>query len=342
MPYFLPLLMIVPTALGATLRGYWIVVLPVATYVLLVLADLALGKADPAERPKPHWLNAVPTWLWVPLQLGLCAWLLWEIHRGHVSAIEAIGLGFALGLASGGVGITDAHELVHRRAWWERILGQILLVAVTYHHFYVEHVFGHHRRAATPADPVTARRGQWLYAFLPRAVGGSFVSAWRLEAERLARAGRTQWSPRNRVLAGLLAQAALYAAIAAYAGWIGVAFFAVQSAVAILLLETINYVEHYGLERRETAPGVYERYGAAHAWDSACRFGNWMLFDLPKHASHHLHPGRRHDALEYEPAAPRLPVGYPLAVILAAIPPLWFRIVDPRLPPRIPLAAIAA
>ncbi len=334
MPYFLPLLLIVPTALATYLGGFWIIVLPVAAYLVLVLADLAFGKAETGRAPVPHWINAAPTLLWVPIQLGVTAWILSDIHRGHLPVTGAVGLGIALGLASGGVGITDAHELIHRRAWWERLLGQVLLVSVTYHHFYIEHVFGHHRRAATPADSVTARRREWLYAFLPRAIGGSFVSAWRLEAERLARTGRLAWSLGNRVLAGLLAEAALYAAIALYAGWIGVVFFAVQSAVAVLLLETINYIEHYGLERRETAPGVYERYGAAHAWDSPFRFSNWMLFNLPKHASHHLHPGRRHDALDYEPGVPRLPVGYPLAVILAAIPPLWFRIVDPCLPPR--------
>ncbi len=332
MPYFLPLLLIVPTGLAAYFGGYWIIVFPVAAYVVLVLADLAVGKAESTRAPESHWINAVPTWLWVPLQFGMAIWLLAEIHHGRLSAWSAAGLGLAMGLASGGIGITDAHELIHRRAWWERFLGQALLVSVTYHHFYIEHVFGHHRRVATLADPVTARRGEWLYAFLPRAIGGSFVSAWRLEAERLARTGRPAWSLRNRVLAGLLAEAALYAAIAFYAGWIGIAFFAVQSIVAVLLLESINYIEHYGLERRETAPGVYERYGASHAWDSPFRFSNWMLFNLPKHASHHLHPGRRHEALDYEPGAPRLPVGYPLAVIMAAIPPLWFRVVDPRLP----------
>lgn len=334
MPYFLPLLMIVPTGLSVFLGGVWIVVIPIAVYAILVLADLAIGKMQAGAPTSPHWLNALPTWLWVPLQLGMAVWLLVEIHHGRVSAWSAAGLGLAMGLASGGIGITDAHELIHRRAWWERLLGQALLVSVTYHHFYIEHVFGHHRLAATPADPVTARRGQTLYAFLPRAIVGSFVSAWRLEAGRLARTGRAAWSPRNRVLAGLVMEAVLYAAIALYAGWIGVLFFAVQSAVAVLLLEAINYVEHYGLARRETAPGVYERYGAEHAWDSPFRFSNWMLFDLPKHASHHLHPGRRHDALVCEPGAPRLPVGYPLAVILAAVPPLWFRIVDPHLPPQ--------
>ncbi len=331
--YYLPLLLIFPTWLSYHLGGNWIGIVPVATYALIVLADRAIGKAKPSAQPAPHWLHALPTWLWVPIQLGMAAWILSEIHLGGVRLDDAAGLGVALGLASGGIGITDAHELIHRRTWWERFLGQVLLVSVSYHHFSIEHVYGHHRRAGTPADSVTARRGESLWQFLPRAIGRSFVSAWRLEAERLARTGRPAWTLRNRVLAGLIAEAALYAAILLYAGWIGVAFFAAQSAVAIFLLEAINYVEHYGLERREIAPGVYERYGAAHAWDSPYRLSNWMLFNLPKHASHHLHPGRRHDALDLEPGAPRLPMGYPLALVLAAIPPLWFRSVDPLLPP---------
>jgi alkane 1-monooxygenase len=339
MRYFLPFLFVIPTSASLLLGGVWIFVFPAAIYAALILADLACGEADPLQPPSPHWSNALATWLWPPAQFALIAWSLWEIAAGHLAPHEAIGLGMALGLATGGVGITDAHELVHRRAWWERVLGQALLVSVTYHHFYIEHVYGHHRRAGTPADSVTARRGEWLPAFLPRAIGRSFVSAWKLEAERLARAGRSPWSPRNRVLAGLAAEAALYAAIAVFAGWVGVAFFAAQSVIAVLLLETINYIEHYGLARRETAPGVYERYGAEHAWDSRFRFSNWLLFNLPNHANHHLHPGRRHDGLVYEAAAPRLPVGYPLAVVLAVIPPLWFRVVDPRLPSVAPAAA---
>ncbi|HEY7609384.1 MAG TPA: alkane 1-monooxygenase [Alphaproteobacteria bacterium] len=332
MQYFLPFLLIVPTIASMQLGGFWIFVFPPLIYALLILADLAVGETALPNRPAPHWLNALPTWLWVPLQFGVLAWALWDIRGGRFTPEEAIGIGMALGLATGGVGITDAHELVHRRARWERFLGQALLVSVTYHHFYIEHVFGHHRRAGTPVDSVTARRGEWLHAFLPRAIGRSFLSAWGLEAERLRRVGRSAGSLRNRVLAGVVAEAALYAGVAAFAGWVGVVFFAMQSLIAVLLLETINYVEHYGLARRETAPGVYERYGAAHAWDSRFRFSNWLLFNLPNHANHHLHPGRRHDELVYEPAAPRLPMGYPLAVVLAVFPPLWFRAVDPRLP----------
>lgn len=339
MRYFLPFLLVLPTTASIFLGGVWIFIFPLAIYAALILADLALGEVDPRRRPAPHWGNALATWLWPPVQFAEMIWALWGIANGHLAPHEAVGIGLALGLATGGVGITDAHELVHRRAWWERLLGQALLVSVTYHHFYIEHVYGHHRRAATPADPVTARRGQSLYAFVPRAIGRSFVSAWKLEAVRRARAGGSAWSPRNRVLAGLVAEAALYAAIAVFAGWVGVAFFAAQSIVAVLLLETINYIEHYGLERRETAPGVYERYGAEHAWDSHFRFGNWLLFNLPNHANHHLHPGRRHDELVYEAGAPRLPVGYPLAVVLAVLPPLWFRVVDPHLPPAQPRAA---
>jgi alkane 1-monooxygenase len=330
--YFLPFLMIVPTIASMHLGGYWIFAFPPLIYTTLILADLAIGETTPPNRAASHWINALPTWLWVPLQFGVLAWALWYIRAGQFTPVEAIGLGLAFGLATGGVGITDAHELVHRRAWWERVLGQALLVSVTYHHFYIEHVFGHHRRAATPADSVTARRGEWLQSFLPRAIGRSFVSAWRLEAERLSRTGASAWSLRNRVLAGIVAEAVLYAAIAVFAGWLGVAFFFAQGLIAILLLETINYVEHYGLKRRETAPGVYERYGAAHAWDSRFRFSNWLLFNLPNHANHHLHPGRRHDELVYEAGAPRLPMGYSLAVVVAIVPPLWFRFVDPHLP----------
>ncbi len=330
--YFLPFILIAPTIAGLELGGYWIFLFPAAVYLLLILADLAVGEIPPPNRPTPHWLNALPTWLWAPLQFSVMGWLLWEIRSGRLAPFEAIGLGMALGLATGGVGITGAHELIHRRAWWERLLGQALLASVTYHHFYIEHVYGHHRRAGMPADPVTARRGEWLHAFLPRAISRSFVSAWQLEAQRLQRGGGSAWSLRNRVLAGVVVEAALYGAVAALAGWLGVAFFAAQSLIAVLLLETINYIEHYGLERRETAPGVYERYGAQHAWDSRFRFSNWLLFNLPNHANHHLRPGRRHDELIFEVEAPRLPVGYALAVVLAVFPPLWFRVVDPHLP----------
>jgi alkane 1-monooxygenase len=330
--YFLPFLLILPTIASMQLGGVWIFAFPPLIYTALILADFAAGEVRPHQRPARRWINTLPTWLWIPVQFGVLVWALHDIRAGRFSLEEAIGLGMALGLATGGVGITDAHELVHRRARWERLLGQALLVSVTYHHFYIEHVFGHHRRAGTPADSVTARRGETLYAFLPRAIARSFVSAWRLEAERLVRQDRPPWSLGNRVLAGAIAEAALYAAVAFYAGGMGLAFFIAQSAIAILLLETINYIEHYGLARRETAPGVYERYGAAHAWDSRFRFSNWLLFNLPNHANHHLHPGRRHDELVYEAGAPRLPMGYPLAVILAVVPPLWFRVVDRHLP----------
>ena len=339
MQYFTPIFLIVPPLASPFVGGYLIYWLPPITYVGLILADLAVGKAPPWERPAPHWLNRLPNWLWGPIQFAVIGWLLYEIHAGRIQPYEAIGLGFLVGLAAGGVGLTDAHELIHRRARWERFLGQALLASATYHHYYVEHLLGHHPRVGTPADSVTARRGEPLRAFLPRAIGRSFVSAWKLEAGRVAREGRSAWTWRNRMLGGIVAEAALYAAIAVFAGWLGVAFFAMQSLVAVLLVETTNYIEHYGLERRETAPGVYERYGAEHAWDCRYRFSNWLLFNLPKHAHHHLHPGLRHDELVYEAGAPRLPVGYPLALLIALVPPLWFRVVDPHLPPAQPRAA---
>jgi alkane 1-monooxygenase len=264
------------------------------------------------------------------VQFALLVWALHAIGTEQATLLEAIGLALAVGTCTGAVGITLAHELIHRRHRAERLLGEALLVSVTYHHFTVEHVDGHHRRVATPHDPVSAPLGRSVYRALPRAIGGSFVSAWRLEGARLARRGRPFWSLRNRVLAGVLAEIALYGAIGAvFGGWAAL-FMAGQSLYAVIELEFVNYIEHYGLERRETAPGVYEPVAARHSWDSDRRLNAWLLFNLPRHADHHLHPGRRYEELVLLGAAPRLPSGYAGSTLLALVPPLWFRMVDPR------------
>ncbi len=330
MRYFLPYSLAALPAAGLLIGGVWIYIVTLPAFALLILLDLALGEMPP-PRPERRWINMLPVWLWPLVQWALIAWVLWEIGRERLTPLEAIGMALSVGFVTGAVGFTAAHELIHRRALAERWLGQILLTSVTFDHYSIEHVFGHHRRAGTAADSVTARRGESLYLFLPRAIARSFDVGWQIEAKRLVRAGHGPWSWRNRVLRGFVAEAALYAVIAVFAGYLGVIFFAIQSITAIVMLEIINYVEHYGLARREMAPGVYERYSARHAWDSRFRFSNWLLFNLPSHSNHHLHPGRRHDELVFEPAAPRLPVGYSLAFVLALLPPLWFRVADPIL-----------
>ena len=208
------------------------------------------------------------------------------------------------------------------------------MTSVTYPHFCVEHVEGHHRNVGTPADPATARLGESVYRFVPRSVLGGLASAWRIERRRAARLGLRRWSWRDRRVRMGLLTAALYAAVALAFGWAGVLFFAAQSAVAVGQLEVINYLEHYGLSRREVGPGRYERVGAEHSWESAHRLTAWYLFNLPRHADHHARASRPYWNLDHSEASPQLPWGYSTVFLMALVPPLWRRVMDPRVPAR--------
>lgn len=271
------------------------------------------------------------TWLWVPLQAALVWWAVDRFATTPLTAVERIGLIASVGTVTGGIGLTYAHELIHRPGRFELGLGDVLLALVTYPHFAIEHVYGHHRHVATPADPVTAREGEGLYPFWARAVPASVVSAWRIERHRARRFGRSPWTLGNRMVRYGLTMALIYLWVAAVWGALGVIAFAGQSVIAFLLLETINYIEHYGLRRAEIAPGQFEPVMARHSWDSNHRFSNWLLINLARHADHHLLASKRYQALDPTEAAPQLPAGYGTMILLALVPPLWRRIMDPRL-----------
>ena len=313
--------------------GWWTWAPLLVVFAGVPLLD-AIGGISEESRVSPDldrniWFKAV-TWAWVPVQLALLIWALAVAATGQLTPLELAGAALSVGAATGTIGITFAHELVHRRAPFERALGEILLASVSYTHFAIEHVHGHHRHVATPHDPATARLGESFYRFLPRTVVGSVTSAWRLEGERLARRGRSIWSPANRMLRYGATQAALYPAVWWTFGGAALAVFAGQAVTAFMLLEVINYIEHYGLMRKEIAPGEYERIGPQHSWDSAYRLSNWMLINLARHSDHHLAAAKRYQSLELPAHAPQLPAGYGAMFLLALVPPLWFRVMDPR------------
>jgi alkane 1-monooxygenase len=255
---------------------------------------------------------------WVPLQLGLIGWGAWLVGSGSVTGVDAVLFTLSVGLATGGAGITIAHELGHKRPALDRLLSRALLVSVSYGHFTVEHNRGHHVRVATPEDPASARFGESYWAFLPRTLAGSLRHAWELD--------------RREVLGSWAATLALAAALGAAFGPLAVAFFFGQSAMAVVLLEAVNYIEHYGLVRRKLADGRYERPAAHHAWDAYERLSNSFLVNLQRHADHHLNPMRPYAALQPQRESPRLPMGYPGMVPLAFLPPLWFAVMNPRVP----------
>ena len=320
---------------GAHLGGVW-TFLPLALLLgVLPIADAIAGlnlrnPGDDAEELNANiWFRAV-TWLWVPAQIAMLGWAVDYVAAGGLPPLELAGLTISMGLIAGTVGITFAHELVHRPGAFELALGEVLLGTTSYAHFAIEHVYGHHRRVATPEDPATARAGESLYRFLPRCVAGSLRSAWRFEADRLAHRGRSRWHPSNRMFRYAATQVAMYAGVAWWWGARGAAFLAVQAIVAFLLLETINYIEHYGLERRQLASGRYERVMPWHSWNSSHRVSNWLLINLARHSDHHLAASKRYQILDHVADAPQLPGGYGAMFIAAMLPPIWRRLMDPR------------
>ena len=337
---FLPFgLVFVPVALavaGLAWGGAWTWGTVAFVFGLVPLADLVLGRntrnpEPPAyEAPIAYAGYRAMSWLVVPALLGLTVAAAWAVTHRAFAPWELAGLVLSVGVAAGGLGITVAHELIHKASAFERTLGQLLLLNACYMHFYIEHLIGHHGRVATPDDPASARLGESFYSFFPRTVVGSFRSAWGIEAARLARLGQGPWGPANRMLWYVALPLAAAGALGAAWGPAAGAFYLAQGVVAFSLLEVVNYLEHYGLERAPLPNGRYERVAEHHSWSCANRLTNWFLFHLQRHADHHMNAMRRYEALRHFEHAPELPTGYAGMIWLALVPPLWRRVMDPR------------
>ena len=269
------------------------------------------------------------TYLYLPLQYASLIASACLVARGGLGTVDMIGLAFTTGLCSG-VGINAAHELGHKKPELERWLARIALAPTFYGHFFVEHNRGHHVRVATPDDPASARLGESFWAFLPRTVIGSAKSAWLLEKERLGRSGQGPWTPRNDVLNAWLMSVVLFAGLILWLGPVIIPFLLVQAIYGFMLLEVVNYLEHYGLVRQKQADGRYERCQPRHSWNSNHVVTNLLLYHLQRHSDHHANPTRRYQALRHFDDAPQLPSGYASMVALAYIPPLWRLVMDRR------------
>src|SRR5258706_11912394 len=255
-----------------------------AAFAVPIVMDLTGGPA-PGRFVGPA--PARPAVEYTILLRALCAKLvlfqavmLYTVVKKQIFGAELVLLGLIVGLYYGALTIVLAHELMHRASRLDQWLADILLTTVTYPQFAIEHVYGHHNTVATPADPATARLGEPLYAFVPRSVFGGLVHAWKIEAERLRRRGRSVWSPGNRMLRYAVMVSAYYGAAFAWCGVRGIEVVSIQSAVAIFSLETINYMQHYGLQRREISPGRYERTGDQHSWNWETRFSGLYFLNL--------------------------------------------------------------
>ena len=276
--------------------------------------------------------------LYVVLQISLIA--LGAYAAAQSEWLIVLGIAFAVGYVTGAQGITFAHELGHSKSKIDRFCGWLLMTSVCYGHFMVEHYRGHHPRAATFDDPASARYGESLYAFLPRTLWGSLASGWRLEGLRLQQMKST-WTRSPLVWSTVASLALVLMPFMMLFGQVAgiesvqtamkiVVFFLAQSVIALLLLEMVNYIEHYGLQRN-TNGSKREAFGKMHAWNADHIVTNSLLANLQRHSDHHMHAWKPYATLKDTPEGPRLPTGYAGSIILATIPPLWFAIMHPRL-----------
>ena len=337
LPFWLSLALVPLVWIAAVHGGWTILLVPLSTWGLFMALDGWLGaytgNADPETDPgRLTWYRAI-TLIWAPVQVATIFGLIGYVTRtGHLGRGEELALFAAVGILTGTIGITYSHELLHQRPRIERWLADILLASVLYSHFRSEHLLVHHRYVGTPRDPVTARFGESCWRFLPRVLGQSARSSFRAEAAMLARRGEPWWQARNPFWRYLALQAGMLLLAGLIGGGWGLVLFAVQACVAIFQLELVNYVEHYGLTRRHLGEGRYEHVKPRHSWNSDQRASNWLLINLARHSDHHTKPDRRFPLLQThgEDEAPQLPAGYPVMTLAALVPPLWRRIMHPR------------
>lgn len=337
LPFWLSLALVPLAWIGAAYGGWALVLVPVATWYLFTLLDAALGlnteNADlSAREPDLFWYRLITT-IWVPVQFVLLASLLWYIPQAeHLNTLERVGVFFGVGVITGTVGINYSHELMHQKNKTERWLADILLAMVLYSHFRSEHLLVHHRYVATPRDPVTARYNEGFHRFYPRVLRECWLSAFRAEKAMLARREMPWYARGNPFWRYWALQLGFLVLAVVLGGWSGVGLFLVQAGVAIWQLELVNYIEHYGLTRKHLGGGKYEHVQPRHSWNAAHKASNWLLINLQRHSDHHYKPDRRFPVLQnYGPQdAPQLPYGYPLMTMVAMMPPLWRRVMNPR------------
>jgi len=336
-PFASSFLLVPLTWFCAVWGGWTILLIPIVTWNTYTILDGFLGlnleNANPDTKDNDLYWYRLITWAWVPIQFFTLFGLIWYVGQAdHLSGLEKFGLFFGVGVVTGTLGINYSHELMHQKPRFERFLSEMLLAMVLYSHFRSEHLLVHHRYIGTPRDPVTARYNESFFRFFPRVLKQCLQSSFRAEKEMLARKGLPWTDASNPFWRYWAMQGGMLALAVLLGGWSGLVLFLVQAFVAVWQLELVNYVEHYGLTRKYLGDGKYEHVKPLHSWNAAQKATNWLLINLQRHSDHHYKPDRRFPLLQnYSSSdAPQLPYGYAVMTTSAMIPPLWRRMMNPR------------
>jgi alkane 1-monooxygenase len=333
--YTAPFIVFIVSLFALNSHG-WVICLPlVLVWALIPMLELALppdsANMEAAEEEIAKFDPIYDFWLYVVVVLQYVALYVFlnSVQQNNNSAWDLTGKVFVMGLLCGTFGINVAHELGHRSDRKEQFLSKLLLLTSLYMHFYIEHNKGHHRRVSTPEDPASARYGESLYAFYFRSMIFSYLSAWQIANSEMKKKGLPIVHWKNEMLQFQWVQAAFVFIIAVIFGWKACLLFLASAFIGALLLETVNYIEHYGLERRKKDNGQYERTMPVHSWNSNHVLGRIVLFELSRHSDHHYIASRKYQVLRHHSGAPQMPTGYPGMMILSLITPAWYAVMNP-------------
>ncbi len=302
-------------SLNSTGIGTWIC--PILVFVTIPLWDFIFkvesDQFDETNNPYYDFL----LYLQIPIQFGLIILFLNQIHHVNLSVLELIGMTLSMGINCGVIGINVAHELGHRKTKIEQLMAKLLLTSSLYYQFFIDHNKGHHKHVSTPNDPSSAALNQNLYSFIIESLIGTFRSALRID--------------KKEMFFGLIFQTIFLLIIFLEFNFQTTLYFICAATVGFTLLECVNYIEHYGLERKRNLSGRYEKVQPAHSWNSNHLVGRGVLFNLSRHSDHHHMVNKKYQQLRNLKEAPQMPTGYPGMIILSLIPPLWFKVMNKKI-----------
>jgi len=323
-------------ALTSFVSSGWVIWLPLLyTWILVPVlelfirgdeSNLSVAEEDLAKKNRSYDLLI---YLVVPFQF--CALYIFLQHLSVEQPWwDLAGKTAVMGLLCGVFGINVGHELGHRIKRWEQHLAKALLLTSMYMHFYIEHNRGHHKRVATPEDPSSARLGEMVYQFYYRSIVFSYLSAWHIAIGEMRKKGYPVISWHNEMIQAHVIQMAFVLLVYFIFGLLPMLLFLLAALQGILLLETVNYIEHYGLQRKALGDGKYERALPVHSWNSNHIIGRVMLFELSRHSDHHYMASRKYQVLRHHDHSPQMPTGYPGMMLLALVPPAWFFVMNKK------------
>ncbi|WP_424000861.1 alkane 1-monooxygenase [Maribacter sp. IgM3_T14_3] len=324
--------------MGLYFKGIFTFLTPFYAFVIIPILEILLPVEtsnldeneveDKLKRKVFDWL----LYLNLPVIIGLLLWGFYTVNTQNLATYEFLGLIFSVGIVLGTNGINVAHELGHRQSTNECFTGKALLLPSFYMHFYIEHNFGHHLHAATPEDPATAKYNQSVYSFWFTSSIRQYFNAWKIQKRLLKSNNQGFFSFKNDMLWYTFFQMLYLGSILFFFSPKVLLFGLLAGIVGFIMLETVNYIEHYGLLRHKTKSGRYERVREMHSWNSNHVVGRIVLYELTRHSDHHYKSSKKYQILDCHDESPQMAYGYPTSMVLSLCPPLWFAIMNKRIP----------